>query len=64
MNHEEVQLFFESFFGGQAANIKSVLKTKLGSVQTRVLLNQIFQVVMYIIMMHYRVPNNMTVHFI
>lgn len=47
MNHEEVQLFFESFFGGQAANIKSVLKMKLGSVQTRVLLNQIFQVVMH-----------------
>ena len=47
MSHEDVQLMFESFFGGQAANVKSVLKRKLGSIQARVLLNQIFQVVMH-----------------
>ena len=43
-SHEEVKLMYEKFFGGQAASVKRVLRKDIGSVQTRRMLSQIFQV--------------------
>ena len=43
-SHEEVKLMYDRFFGGEAVRIKKVLKKELGSINTRVMLNNIFQV--------------------
>ena len=43
-SHEDVQLMYEKFFGGEAVSIKRVLKKKLGSIKTRQVLSNIFQV--------------------
>ena len=43
-SHEEVKLMYDRFFGGEAVRIKKVLKRELGSIDTRVMLNELFQV--------------------
>ena len=43
-SHEDVKLVFEKFFGGEAANVKRVLKKDLGLTTTKRVLSQIFLV--------------------
>ena len=43
-SHEDVKLMYETFFGRKAASIKGVLKGHLGSIKTKQVLSQIFQV--------------------
>ena len=43
-SHDDVKLMFDKFFGGEAVKLKTALKKELGSIQTRQLLSQIFQV--------------------
>ena len=43
-SHEDVQMMYNKFFGGETASIKTLLKVKLGSIGARRMLSQIFQV--------------------
>ena len=43
-SHEDVQMMYNKFFGGETASIKTLLKAKLGSIGARRILSQIFQV--------------------
>ena len=42
--HEDIQLMYARFFGGEAASVKKLLKEQLGSIRARKMLSQIFQV--------------------
>ena len=43
-SHEDVQMMYNKFFGGETASVKMLLKEKLGSIRARKMLSQIFQV--------------------
>ena len=51
-SHEEVKLMYERFFGGQAANVKKVLKKEFGPIKTKFMLSRIFQVILKCIGLH------------
>ena len=43
-SHEDVQMMYNKFFGGETASVKKVLKEQLGSITAGKMLSQIFQV--------------------
>ena len=43
-SHEDVQIMYNKFFGGETASVKTLLKEKLGLIRARKMLSQIFQV--------------------
>ena len=43
-SHEDVQMMYARFFGGESARVKKLLKEPLGSISARKILSQIFQV--------------------
>ena len=43
-SHEDVQMMYARFFGGESAHVKKLLKEPLGSIRARKMLSQIFQV--------------------
>ena len=43
-SHEDVQMMYARFFGGESARVKKLLKEPLGSIRARKMLSQIFQV--------------------
>ena len=47
-SHEDVQMVYARFFGGESASVKKLLKEQLGSIKTRKMLSQIFQVYSFV----------------
>ena len=43
-SHEDVQMMYNGFFGGESASAKKLLKEQLGSIGAGKVLSQIFQV--------------------
>ena len=46
-SHEDIQLMYSRFFGGETASVKKLLKEHLGSIRARKMLSQIFQVLYF-----------------
>lgn len=47
-SHEDVQMMYARFLGGESASVKKLLKEQLGSIKTRKMLSQIFQVYSFV----------------
>ena len=43
-SHEDVQMMYNKFFGGETASVKTLLKEQFGSIKAGKMLNQIFKV--------------------
>ena len=46
-SHEDIQLMYSRFFGGETASIKMLLKEHFGSIRARKMLSQTFQVLYF-----------------